>query len=242
MRYLITFAYDGSKYYGYQKQNNVNTVQGELEKYLSLINNKSVLVSASGRTDAGVHAINQCAHFDLDIKITPEKLKSALNSLLNGDIYVKDVKEVSTEFHARFDVKKKEYIYKINLGEYDPLTKNYIYQYCKPLNIDNMKMAIKYFDGTHNFKSFTKANVETNNFIRSIYHTDIFVDNNILEIKFVGNGFMRYMVRNMVGFLIEIGAGIRNITDVERVLLLEDRTKAGKTAPPEGLYLNKVEY
>lgn len=243
MRYLITFSYDGSKYYGYQKQKNIKTVQDELERALSLINNKVVIVSASGRTDAGVHAINQCAHFDLDIKITPDKLKKALNSLLDGDIYIKDIKEVSSEFHARFNVKKKEYIYKINLGEYNPLAKDYIYQYCKSLDIDNMKLAIKFFEGTHNFKSFTKANVETENFIRTIFSTDIFVNNNnILEIKFVGNGFMRYMVRNMVGFLIEIGSGIRKISDVERVLLLEDRTKAGKTAPPEGLYLNKVEY
>lgn len=242
MRYLITFSYDGSKYYGYQKQKNIKTIQAELERVLSLINNKSVIVSASGRTDAGVHAINQCAHFDLDINITPDKLKKALNSLLNGDIYIKNIKEVSSEFHARFDVKKKEYIYKINLGEYNPLAKDYIYQYCKSLDIDSMKLAIKSFEGTHNFKSFTKANVETDNYIRTIFSTSIFLNDNILEIKFVGNGFMRYMVRNMVGFLIEIGSGIRNISDVERVLLLQDRTKAGKTAPPEGLYLNKVEY
>ncbi len=242
MRYLITFSYDGSKYFGYQKQKGVNSVQEDLEKVLSLINNKPVNVCASGRTDAGVHANGQCAHFDIDINITPDKLKNALNGLLNGNIYVKSVVEVPDTFHARFDVKQKEYIYKINTGEYSPICKDYIYQYCKPLDVDSMKTAIKLFEGEHNFKSFTKANVETNNFARTIYSTAVTKDNDIITIKFVGNGFMRYMVRNMVGFLIEIGEGKRNISDVNSVLLEEDRTKAGKTAPPEGLYLNKVTY
>lgn len=242
MRYLITFSYDGSKYFGYQKQKGVNSVQEDLEKVLSLINNKPVSVCASGRTDAGVHANGQCAHFDIDISITPDKLKNALNGLLNGNIYVKSVVEVPDTFHARFDVKQKEYIYKINTGEYSPIYKDYIYQYCKPLDVDSMKTAIKSFEGEHNFKSFTKANVETNNFARTIYSTAVTKDNDIITIKFVGNGFMRYMVRNMVGFLIEIGEGKRNISDVNSVLLEEDRTKAGKTAPPEGLYLNKVTY
>lgn len=242
MRYLITFSYDGSKYFGYQKQKGVNSVQEDLEKVLSLINNKPVSVCASGRTDAGVHANGQCAHFDIAINITPDKLKNALNGLLNGNIYVKSVVEVPDTFHARFDVKQKEYIYKINTGEYSPIYKDYIYQYCKPLDVDSMKTAIKLFEGEHNFKSFTKANVETNNFVRTIYSTAVTKDNDIITIKFVGNGFMRYMVRNMVGFLIEIGEGKRNISDVNSVLLEEDRTKAGKTAPPEGLYLNKVTY
>ena len=242
MRYLITFSYDGSKYFGYQKQKGVNSVQEDLEKVLSLINNKPVSVCASGRTDAGVHANGQCAHFDIDISITPDKLKNALNGLLNGNIYVKSVVEVPDTFHARFYVKQKEYIYKINTGEYSPIYKDYIYQYCKPLDVDSMKTAIKSFEGEHNFKSFTKANVETNNFARTIYSTAVTKDNDIITIKFVGNGFMRYMVRNMVGFLIEIGEGKRNISDVNSVLLEEDRTKAGKTAPPEGLYLNKVTY
>lgn len=242
MRYLITFSYDGSKYFGYQKQKGVNSVQEDLEKVLSLINNKPVSVCASGRTDAGVHANGQCAHFNIDINITPDKLKNALNGLLDGNIYVKSVVEVPDTFHARFDVKQKEYIYKINTGEYSPISKDYIYQYCKPLDVDSMKTAIKSFEGEHNFKSFTKANVETNNFARTIYSTAVTKDNDIITIKFVGNGFMRYMVRNMVGFLIEIGEGKRNISDVNSVLLEEDRTKAGKTAPPEGLYLNKVTY
>ncbi len=243
MRYLITFAYDGSKYHGYQKQIHDNSIQEELETALTTINGgQSVSINASGRTDAGVHANNQCAHFDLDISISTEQLKKALNSLISGNIYVKSVVEVSKDFHARFDVKQKEYIYKINLGEYNPIEKDYVYQYNKSLDVNSMKSAIKLFEGIHNFKSFTKANVETYDFVRTIYFTDITVKDNIMFITFIGTGFMRYMVRNMVGFLIEIGEGKRNILDVNSVLLEEDRTKAGKTAPAEGLYLNKVIY
>ena len=172
MRYLITFSYDGSKYKGYQKQPNEVTIQGELER-------------ASGRTDAGVHALNQKAHFDLDINITSEKLKIALNSLLPGDIYVKEVEEVDSDFHARFNVKEKEYIYKINVGEYNPLEKDYIYQCNKELDIDKMKEAIKYFEGTHDFKSFTKNNDEKDDYVRTIIKTGITIENDIITISFL---------------------------------------------------------
>ena len=122
----MSFAYDGSKYNGYQKQPNGLTIQNKLEDALTSINNnKSVSVCASGRTDAGVHAYGQKAHFDLNTKISCDNLKRALNSLLPGDIYVKDVIEVDDNFHARFDVKAKEYIYKINMGEYNPIEKDY---------------------------------------------------------------------------------------------------------------------
>ena len=243
MRYLIKFAYDGSNFSGYQKQKEGRTIQGELEEKLTIINNgKKVLVSASGRTDAGVHALCQCAHFDLEVPITCDKLKKAINSLLVDDIYVHEVVEVQPDFHARFNVKKKEYKYRINLGEYDPLERNYIYQYNKTLNINNIKKASKYLLGQHNFKSFTKANVETDDFVRTIYNVKIEKKKEILEITFVGSGFMRYMVRNMVGFLIEIGEGKRNSKEIIDVLEKQDRTKAGKTAPAEGLYLSKVIY
>lgn len=242
MRYLITFSYDGSKYKGYQKQPEQLTIQGELERVLTQINNSEVLVSASGRTDAGVHALNQKAHFDLNINITTEKLKLALNSLLPGDIYVKNVEEVDGDFHARFNVKEKEYIYKINVGEYNPLERDYIYQLNKDLDIDKMKEAIKYFEGTHDFKSFTKNNDEKDDFIRTITKAEISKEDNIIIISFLGTGFLRYMVRNMVGCLIEVGELKRESVDVKNILEAKDRTKAGITAHPEGLYLKEVYY
>lgn len=242
MRYLITLSYDGSKYSGYQKQIDTKTIQGELENALSKLNNRDTSITASGRTDRGVHAISQCAHFDLDINITSDKLKMALNSMLPDDIYVKKAEEVSNDFHARFNVESKEYIYKINVGEYNPIEKDYIYQYCSDLNIDKMCEAIKIFEGVHNFKSYVAADDVRDNYVREIISTNIEKNNNIITITFIGTGFLRYMVRNMVGSLIEVGEGKKTIADIETILSMEDRKAAGKTAPACGLYLYKVNY
>lgn len=246
MKYFMTFSYDGSKYKGYQKQPKAKTVQGEIEKVLKTINNdKKVDISASGRTDAGVHALNQRAHFNLDTKITCEKLKNALNSLLPKDIYVKNIEEVDDDFHARFNVKAKEYIYKINMGEYDPIEKDYVYQYNKRLDVVEIERALKYLEGTHDFKSFTKADEEKEDYVRTIVQTNLIRDVknvNHITISFLGTGFLRYMVRNMVGVLIEIGEGKRKSEEILEILEAKDRRKAGITANPEGLYLKDVFY
>ena len=247
MRYLITFAYDGSKYKGYQKQPDVKTVQGELEKALKTINgHKEVNIIASGRTDAGVHAYNQKAHLDLDIKhITPEKLKDGLNSLLPNDIYVRNAEIVADDFHARYNVKAKEYVYIINMGEYNPIEKDYIYQYNKKLDVVEMERALKYLEGTHNFKSFTKSDDEREDYVRTIVQTRLsreLKNVNKITLSFLGTGFMRYQVRNMIGTLIEIGEGKRKSEDIIDILNAQDRRKAGRTANPEGLYLKDVLY
>ncbi len=246
MRYLITFAYDGSGYKGYQKQPKKKTIQGELEKALKTINNDTkVEVHASGRTDAGVHAHNQKAHFDLDINITPNNLQKALNSLTPEDIFIRRVEPVSETFHARFNVKAKEYVYKINMGEYDPIERNYVYQYNKKLDVVEMERALKYLEGEHDFKSFSKADDEKEDYVRKIVQTNLIrtlKNVNKIEIVFLGTGFLRYQVRNMVGTLIEIGEGKRKSEDIIEILNAKDRRKAGKTAAPEGLYLNDVFY
>ncbi len=245
MRYLITFSYDGSKFKGYQKQPRLKTVQGEIEKALKELSNKDISISGSGRTDAGVHALNQKAHFDLDMNITCDKLQKALNSLLSDYIYIKKVEEVSDDFHARFNVSAKEYIYKINIGEYSPIEKDYIFQYNKKLDLVEMERALKYLEGTHDFKSFSKADEEKEDFTRTIIQTNLIrnvKDVNRFIISFLGTGFLRYQVRNMVGLLIEIGEGKRKSEDVLDILEAKDRRKAGITAPPEGLYLKDVFY
>lgn len=246
MRYLITFSYDGTNFSGYQKQPRERTVQQELEKVLKQLNdNKKVEVHASGRTDAKVHALNQKAHFDIDVKITEEKLQKGMNSLLPEDIYIKKVEKVSDDFHARFNAIGKEYIYQINMGEYNPLERNYVYQYNKKLDIFEMERAMKYLEGTHNFKSFTKTDEEKNDYVRTLSQTNILRDSKDLQkitLVFIGTGFLRYMVRNIVGTLIEIGEGKRKSEDIISILEQEDRTKAGKTADPEGLYLKNVFY
>lgn len=244
MRYLMTFSYDGSNFYGYQKQNNERTVQGEIEKVLTKINgNNKVLISASGRTDRGVHAINQKAHFDMEINDI-DKLLNSLNKLLPSDIYIKKIEKVSDDFHARFNVLKKEYIYKINMGEYNPLMRNYIYQYNDKLDIQKMIEASKYFIGTHNFKSFTKClkEYEENDYVRTIYDISFDLEDDILIIKFIGSGFMRYMVRNLVGTLIEVGQNKKTCEDIIKILSSMNRCEAGKTIEACGLYLNDVYY
>ena len=245
-RYFITFSYDGTNFSGYQKQPRERTIQNELEKALKEINeNKKVEVHASGRTDAKVHALNQKAHFALDIKITKEKLKKALNSLLPEDIHIKNVEEVSDNFHARYNAKGKEYIYKINMGEYNPLERNYVYQYNNRLDVTEIERAMKYLEGTHNFKSFTKTDEEKDDYVRTLSQTNLIrdlKDVNKITLVFVGTGFLRYMVRNMVGTLIEVGEGKRKSEDIITILKEQNRTHAGKTAAPEGLYLKNVFY
>lgn len=246
MRYLITISYDGTNFKGYQKQPRERTVQGELEKVLKEISGgKKIDVHGSGRTDAGVHAMAQRVHFDLETKITPEKLSKALNSLLPEDIFVRRVEEVPDTFHARFSAIGKEYIYKINMGEYNPIDRNHIYQYNKKLDVVAMERALKYFEGTHNFKSFTKTDEEKDDYVRTISQTSLIRDSkdvNQITLTFVGTGFLRYMVRNMVGTLIMVGEGKIKSEEIIGILKKESRIEAGKTAHPEGLYLKNVFY
>lgn len=246
MRYLITVSYDGTLFAGYQKQPKERTVQGEIEKALKEINGgRKVDVHASGRTDAKVHALAQKVHFDLSTKITCDKLLKALNSLLPEDIFVKNVTEVSDEFHARFSAIGKEYVYILNMGEYNPLERNYVYQHNKKLDVVEMERAMKYLEGTHNFKSFTKADDEKDDYVRTISQTNLIRDTkdvNKITLVFLGTGFLRYMVRNMVGTLIEVGEGKIKSEEIIDILNKEDRKEAGKTANAEGLYLKNVFY
>ena len=246
MKYFMTFSYDGTNFSGYQKQPRKRTVQKEIEDVLKQINDgKVVSIYSSGRTDAGVHALNQKAHFNLDIKISPDRLLKGMNSLLPLDIYIKNIDFVEDEFHARFNAIGKEYIYKINMGDYNPIERNYIFQYCKKLDVVAMERGLKYLEGTHNFKSFVKTDEEIVDYVRTISEATVIRDNkdiNKLLITFVGTGFLRYMVRNMVGLLIEIGEGKRKPEDILDIFKHEDRRFAGKTAPSCGLYLRNVFY
>lgn len=246
MRCFIGFSYDGSKYNGYQKQPKTKTIQGEVEKALKKLNGgKEVSLVASGRTDAGVHAIHQRAHFDFDKDIPLNKLKQGLNSLLPDDIFVSSITIVNDKFHARFDAKAKEYIYKINMGTYNPIEKDYVYQYNKKLDIPEMERALKYVEGTHDFRSFIKIDEEKDDYVRTIIQTNLIRDTknvNFITISLFGTGFMRYMVRNIIGTLIEIGEGKYKSEQMIEILNAKDRTKAGMCAPACGLYLKDVYY
>ena len=239
MNYVAKVAYDGSKFYGFQRLNEEPSVQKLLEEALTKINKHSVEVKGAGRTDRGVHAYGQCFNFKLDINIDLDGLKDGLNSLVAPYVYVKDIQEVDENFHARFDVLKKKYIYKINLGEYDPLLTDYVYQSRYKLDIDIMKEVAKLYLGVHNFHNFVSG--ERDNYDCIIYDIDFEEKDNILYIEFEGKSFYRYMVRNLVGMMIEVGRGKEDISKVEEMLNSIDEIH-GYTAPACGLYLDNIEY
>lgn len=241
-RYLIDFSYSGANFSGYQKQPGKRTVQDEIEKVLSSINNNSVKLTSSGRTDALVNAIHQKAHFDLDKKIGAYKLKGALNSYLPDDIYVNSVTKVDNLFHARYMVKSKTYEYLINTGDYNPLLRTHVYQYCKPLNIRKMKKAVKYFIGKHDFTTFVSAEDKKEDKVREIYDASVDEKEGIIKITFKGSGFLKYQVRNMVGTLIKVGEE-KVLPDIILSLLeKKDRKCAFLCAPAQGLTLTDVKY
>lgn len=243
MRYLIHFSYDGTNFSGYQKQPNLRCVESELEKALYSINDhKDTKVVGAGRTDRGVHANDQCAHFDLDVDITLYKLKCALNSLLPDDIHVFETKIVDESFHARFNSKKKTYKYIINCGEYNPIERNYVYQYGKKLNVNLMKEEIKSFLGVHDFKAFVSKDDINVSYEREIYDAYINEEDDKLYIYFTGNGFMKYQVRNMVGVLFKVGNGKLEPGIVNKIFDDINMSKAVTTMKREGLYLDKIEY
>lgn len=241
-RYLIDFSYSGANFSGYQKQPGKRTVQDEIEKVLSSINNNSVKLTSSGRTDALVNAIHQKAHFDLDKKIGAYKLNGALNSYLPDDIYVNSVTEVDNLFHARYMVKSKTYEYLINTGGYNPLLRTHVYQYCKPLNIRKMKEAVKYFIGKHDFTTFVSAEDKKEDKVREIYDATVDEKEGIIKITFKGSGFLKYQVRNMVGTLIKVGEEKVSPDIILSLLEKKDRKCAFLCAPAQGLTLTDVKY
>ena len=243
MRYKITFSYDGTKFNGFQKQIGLRTIESEIEKAVSYMNGqKETLITASGRTDKGVHAKGQVANFDLDIEIPLFKIKMGLNSLLPEDIHIIDVQETSNDFHSRYMVKEKEYYYLINMGEYNPITRNYIYQYNKKIDIDKMIDASLIFIGTHDFRSFISGEDKRENSVRTIKSIDFEISDDILKITFIGDGFMKYQIRNIVGSLVEVGNGKKTKEDLTRIMDLKNRSKAGFMVPACGLYLKAVKY
>ena len=242
MRFLVTFSYDGTNYHGFESQVGYRTIEGEMNKVLSYINNKDTKIIASGRTDKGVHAIGQVGHVDIDVKITEYKLKCAMNSLLPSDIHVINTKIVDDNFHARFMVLEKAYEYKLNVGEYTPCERNYIYQLNKKLDINLMNEAIKNFIGVHDFKSFTPNKDKRRSYVREIYDAYILVEKDIVTFTFIGNGFIKYQVRNMVGLLIQIGLGKKDKNCITEIFDNKNRSQGFRTAHPEGLYLVSVKY
>ena len=241
MKYLLELSYDGSKFYGFQKQNNKETVQGNVESVLSKILDEKIKTTGASRTDRGVHAYSQFITFETNKIKDKEKFKYSLNQLLNNSIYIESINEVDNDFSPRYDVIMKEYVYKINIGEYNPIEKDYIYQYNEKININLMKKAIKKIKGKHNFKSFT-SDTDKDDYIRDIKDIKIIKDNNYIYLYIKAKSFLRYMIRNIVGLLIDINEGKKSIDDIDYIFKSEDRKTCGRCIDACGLYLNKIYY
>ena len=242
MRYLLTITYDGGNYAGWQKQVNEKTIQGELENALKILLKEDVNLVGSGRTDSGVSALCQVAHFDTSVKIENfSKFVYSLNGILEKDIKVLDMKE--TDLHARFSAKKKTYLYKMYKSNIDLPLKHKSLRIDENTNVEEMKECLSYLAGEHDFKNFCSSGSEVENTVRKIFNTKFVedYDNNDIKIYITGNGFLYKMVRNIVGLLLEVGKG--KITKQEFLdIAFGDNVVNKKTAPAFALCLYKVEY
>ncbi len=241
MKYKITISYDGSKYHGLQKLKNENTIQGELEKVLEMCNEQPVKVVSSGRTDKGVHAINQVCSFELQKNIDPYKLKGYLNRTTSPYLYVKSCEYIDDEnFHARFSIKKKTYKYSINIGPYDPIKNDYVFNYNRPLNTDKMKEAASILLGPHNYRAFVTGKHDTcDSIIDSI---EIIKDSDMIEVYIKGKAFYTYMVRNIVATLVLVGSGVLEKEAIAKMLETGKKVIEYSPAPASGLYLVELIY
>ena len=223
---------------GWQKQPTKLNIQGEIERAIELITGEQVDLTASGRTDAGVHAIGQVANFKTNSNLPTEKFTIAINSKLKKSIRIQKAEEVEERFHSRYNCKQKTYRYIINNGEQgSAIYRNLEYYVPIKLDIEGMKKAIKYFEGEHDFKGFKASGTSSKSSVRKIYKANIIEEGERIGIELTGNGFLYNMVR-----IIEVGLGKIKPEEITSIIESRDRTRAGKTLPPHALYLVKVEY
>ena len=245
MRYLATVSYKGTAFCGWQKQtvSKLPSIEETIEQVISRILNIPIKIYGSGRTDAGVHAFGQTFHFDSPKELDKYRFLHSLNELLPLDIRVLELKSVADDFHARFNAKSKSYVFKIkNAPISSPFTSDLEYTLGQELDVEKMVEASKLFIGEHNFQNFTSKEEDEAGFIRDLHHIEISCKNDNIIISLTGNGFMRYMVRMIVGNLIQVGLG--KITSEEIKKILEDpvRKPSSYKAPAYGLYLKEVLY
>jgi len=243
-RILLTIEYYGKNFCGWQRQKNGVSVQEILENKLKEILDESIVLHGSGRTDSGVNAIAQTAHFDTSSKLPKTAYVPKLNNILPEEIKIKDAKVVDSNFHAQYSVKKKTYIYKMYLSKIASPLKDLGAMQIKfdTIDIDKMNEACKYIVGTHDFSAFKSARSEKLNNVREIYFANFYFKDDILEFKICGNGFLHNMVRILAGTFVDVGIGKLQPCDIEKILQSKDRKKASKTAHANGLYLYSVEY
>lgn len=243
MRIKITIEYDGRAYCGWQAQDGLKTIEGELERALKIVFGKDILVYGSGRTDAGVSAKNQVAHFDVETNIAAEKIAYALNMYLPSNIRVKKSAQVCDEFHARYDVKTKTYSYKMYASAISsPLRDATHLQVWPNLDFAAMEACTQAFVGTHDFKAFCQENPQLSTTVRTVTECKMIKNDDEIVIFVSGNGFLHNMVRIICGTILKVGQRKINSNDIPNIIESLDRARAGETLPAKALTLESVEY
>ena len=240
----LTIEYDGKNFAGWQTQPDKVSIQGEITKAIKKITNEDVDLIASGRTDAGVHALGQVANFHINSNIPVDKFPYALNSNLPKSIVIKKAEEVQERFHARYNCVSKTYRYIINNNEFPSALNRYReFHIPNKLDISKMKQALEFFVGTYDFKGFKSSGGSAKKTtVRTITKAILIEENGKLIIELTGNGFLYTMVRIISGTIVDVGLGKIEPKSIPKIIESGDRTQAGKTLPPHGLYLVRVEY
>ena len=239
----LIIEYDGKSFNGWQKQPTKLNIQGEIEKAIEEITGEKVDLTASGRTDAGVHSLGQTANFKTESQIPIEKIPKAINSKLKKSIVIKSAEEVDERFHSRYSVKSKTYRYIINNSDNGTaIYRGLEYHIPMKLDVKKMQEAMKFFEGEHDFKGFKASGTSSKSSVRTIYKGEVKHEGERIIIEVTGNGFLYNMVRIIAGTLVDVGLEKIKPEEIPEIIESKDRTKAGKTLPPHGLYLLKVEY
>ncbi len=244
MRLFAAVKYKGTRYAGWQRQPNVLSIQEVIETELSKFFNTPITIYGAGRTDAGVHALAQRFHFDVDVQeLDIDRLLYSLNRMLPDDIEILDIEEVDSDFHARYSAKGKIYNYLVSFEAKAPFFSETCYLHGKEFDVSLFKEALTHFVGEHNFKNFTSKEEDKDNFVRNIFSIDVVGDGPMISITLSGNGFMRYMIRYIIGYAIDVASGKYQIETIDE--LLDDaspRHIVSSKAPAQGLMLVAVEY
>lgn len=241
--YKLIVGYDGSRYFGWEHQPGKETIQGKLENVLDHLSPQEVEIIGAGRTDGGVHARGMVANVFLDIEMTPEALRDYMNHYLPDDIVIREVREASDRFHARYNATGKTYCYTCFDGATKPLfDRKYVWRVERPLQIEKMKAGAAYLIGRHDFMSFCKNPQKKKSTVREIDRIEITRKGDYVTLSFHGTGFLRNMARILTGTLVDVGLGRIPPERVGEILEAKDRLAAGETAPAQGLCLMEVDY